>query len=941
MTPTLFDPEDPKLTAYALGELRDPAERAEVEFLLQQSPEARQTMKEIKDITEGLTAEYDQERLAATAESADTKTANVIDLPDRPEARRVGYLRPLLAAAAVLLVAGWLAFAWRKGTLAREAPSRPQVAGRVDGAKPQGWGQAEGPSAAAPTASEGRKTLDQFENMDRQTKAKPTIRLDVADAKGAVNSATTAGTGTLTLAPEPLSGKNPNSEPSGTDRYLSGPTDAVSPLLPGQSTAAADPAKELRDVQLGLNNQVKAGNAAPAKALLKGAGDVAEGNAHNIAGFGSAQPAKGEYQRYTGHPATTSASPIFGASGQGSASGGGGPTSATVNRSDSPAYAFDRPGRQYDVNGGISGRMAASSETRTRTLETDKDVVVAQRAAAPTGSFNLPPGAAPQPAAAPASPPVAAKPAIPAGNRTGTFGAREERESAAIRDTDAAAFARPNVEPPNTAVYEHRADNPFLPVKANPLSTFSIDVDTASYANVRRFIDSGTLPPPDAVRLEELINYFPYNDAPPTAESGQPFAIHLEAAACPWAPEHRLVRIGLKGREISTEGRPASNLVFLLDVSGSMSPPEWLPLIREAMKLLTRQLNGNDHVAIVTYAGNSGLVLPSTPGDRQDAILGALDRLESGGSTNGASGIALAYQVARKHLIKGGTNRVILATDGDFNVGITNQNDLVRLIQDEAKTGVFLSVLGVGTDNYKDATMQKLADKGNGNYHYLDRLDEARKVLVEQMSGTLLTIAKDVKIQVEFNPAAVGSYRLLGYEKRMLRKEDFNDDRVDAGEIGAGHSVTALYEVVPAGQPLPGETPGVDALKYGPEGARPVKEERVAEGMPGGREMLTVKLRHKAPDADRSERTYEEPLIDQGKAGDYAQASPDFKFAAAVAAFGLALRESPYREGATFGAAVELAQEGKGADLQGYRAGFIELARRAQTLRDARQDGRR
>ena len=338
----------------------------------------------------------------------------------------------------------------------------------------------------------------------------------------------------------------------------------------------------------------------------------------------------------------------------------------------------------------------------------------------------------------------------------------------------------------NTATYDHLVENPFLGAKENPLSTFSIDVDTASYANVRRFLDAGSLPPPDAVRLEELINYFPYDDAPPAPESDKPFAIHLEAAACPWAPEHRLVRIGIKGKEIAVDKRPASNLVFLLDVSGSMMPPERLPLIKRAMSMLVEHLTENDHVAVVVYAGNSGLVLPSTSGDHKDTILNALDRLEAGGSTNGASGIKLAYQAAKKGFIKGGTNRVILATDGDFNVGVTSQGDLIRMIQEEAKSGVFLSCLGVGTDNFKDSTMQKLADKGNGNYNYLDRLEEARKVLVEQMSGTLLTIAKDVKIQVEFNPVEVASYRLIGYEKRMLRKEDFNNDKIDAGEIGAG-----------------------------------------------------------------------------------------------------------------------------------------------------------
>ena len=342
----------------------------------------------------------------------------------------------------------------------------------------------------------------------------------------------------------------------------------------------------------------------------------------------------------------------------------------------------------------------------------------------------------------------------------------------------------------NTARYGKIEENPFLAAASNPLSTFSIDVDTASYSNIRRFIEGGSLPPKDAVRIEEMINYFAYDY--PQPNDGTPFSVNLDAASCPWQPAHRLVRIGLKGREVPNEKRPSSNLVFLLDVSGSMEPANRLPLVKQAMRLLVEKLGENDRVAIVVYSGASGLALPSTTGDHKEQILAALENLQAGGSTNGAQGIELAYQTAAEHFIKGGVNRVILATDGDFNIGTTSEGDLVRLIQEKAKGGVFLSVLGVGDDNLNDSMMQKLADKGNGNYAYLDSLDEARKVLVQQINGTLVTIAKDVKIQVEFNPARVASYRLIGYEKRMLRKEDFNNDKIDAGEIGAGHTVTAL-----------------------------------------------------------------------------------------------------------------------------------------------------
>jgi len=473
----------------------------------------------------------------------------------------------------------------------------------------------------------------------------------------------------------------------------------------------------------------------------------------------------------------------------------------------------------------------------------------------------------------------------------------------------------------NTAVYDHIVENPFLDAKTNPLSTFSIDVDTASYSNVRRFINQDSLPPKDAVRIEEMINYFTYDYPQPT--DGKPFAVHFDLGSCPWEPSHRLVRIGLKGREVATDKRGPSNLVFLLDVSGSMEPAERLPLVKQAMRLLVEKLTESDRIAIVVYAGASGVALPPMNGANKEQIFQALENLQAGGSTNGAEGIQLAYKIAADNFIKGGVNRVILATDGDFNVGVTNQGDLIRLIEEKAKSGVFLSVLGVGTDNLKDSTMQKLADKGNGNYAYLDSLDEARKVLVQQINGTLMTIAKDVKIQVEFNPARVASYRLIGYEKRMLRKEDFNNDKVDAGEIGAGHTVTALYEVVPVGATAnpAASAPPVDLLKYS-------ANSETSTSSSG--EMLTVKLRYKQPDGDKSE-LIERAVTDSNAA--FERASPDFKFAAAVAEFGMILRDSEHKGNGTLGAVLEWAQAGKGTDANGYRAGFIELVRKAQVLK--------
>ena len=471
----------------------------------------------------------------------------------------------------------------------------------------------------------------------------------------------------------------------------------------------------------------------------------------------------------------------------------------------------------------------------------------------------------------------------------------------------------------STESYRPIEENGFLAVHENPLSTFSIDVDTASYSNVRRFINQEKLPPSDAVRIEELLNYFSYDDPPPSDDA--PFSARIEIADCPWQGDHRLARIGLKGRTVSRGEFAGSNLVFLIDVSGSMGQSNKLPLLKSALSLLVDQLDGQDQVAIVVYAGASGLALPSTPGSARGEIKSALSQLASGGSTNGGAGLALAYKTARENFIEGGINRVILATDGDFNVGTTSQTELLQLIEQDAKNGIFLTALGFGMGNYKDDTLEHLANRGNGNFAYIDDLKEARKVLVEQIGGTLITIAKDVKIQVEFNPAQVGAYRLIGYENRMLRKEEFNDDKKDAGEIGAGHSVTALYELVPPGavETLP---PAVDALKYQTPTA-PTREAATSD------ELLTLKLRYKAPDGDTS-RLLSFAVVDEGQS--LAAASADFKFAAAVAGFGMLLRDSEHRGTMSFDEVQALAQQGLGVDQGGYRAEFLSLAARAQAL---------
>ncbi len=470
--------------------------------------------------------------------------------------------------------------------------------------------------------------------------------------------------------------------------------------------------------------------------------------------------------------------------------------------------------------------------------------------------------------------------------------------------------------------YDEIADNPFLRVLEEPLSTFSIDVDTASYSKVRQYlVDYNKLPRPDAVRIEELLNYFPYQYESPSADQPEPFATHVAVSQCPWNLEHRLVRVALKGREMQRDARPDSNLVLLIDSSGSMKRPNKLPLLKRGMRLLLNELGERDRIAIVAYAGAAGMVLDSTRATEGDTIMRALDSLEAGGSTNGGEGLQLAYQIACDHLIEGGTNRVLLCTDGDFNVGVTGTDQMVRLVEEQSKAGIDLTVLGFGMGNLNDAMLEQISGRGNGNYAFIDTYNEAKKVLVEQLSGTLVTIAKDVKIQVEFNPASVAAYRLIGYENRVLQSEDFNDDKKDAGEIGAGHSVTALYEIVPVGVSTAEILPKVDALKY----QEPPKESLAAESG----ELLTLKLRYKMPGQSESQ-LLEHVVYDSGATFD--QADQEFKFAAAVAGFGMLLRDSEHRGDWTFDSVMQVAQSSLGSDTHGFRGEFIELVSIAQSL---------
>lgn len=495
---------------------------------------------------------------------------------------------------------------------------------------------------------------------------------------------------------------------------------------------------------------------------------------------------------------------------------------------------------------------------------------------------------------------------------------------------------------PNTAKYPGYEDNPWKRVAEDPVSTFSADVDTASYANIRRFLQRGELPPQDAVRAEELINYFDYDYAPPKSGSGDAFSVHTHIAAAPWAPSHQLIRIAIKGKDVAKENLPPANLVFLVDVSGSMSPPDRLPLVKSALKLLSQQLRAQDKVSLVSYANGTRVVLTPTSGDNKVQINAAIDSLAAGGGTNGEAGIKLAYALAQEAKIESGINRVLLATDGDLNIGVYDPNELKALVERERKSGISLSTLGVGSNNYNDALMKKLADHGDGSYHYLDSLQEAHKVLVNEMTSTLAVIAQDLKLQVEFNPQQVQEYRLIGYELRKLKREDFNNDQVDAGDIGAGHSVTALYEIVPHGA-----KPNIDPLRYQDAASKKSTAHTKASAKEMNKEVAWLKLRYKKPGESKSNllevginSLAAHKPNDQGLQSDKVSNDTDFRFAAAVAAWAQWLRGSTSI--AHFGPQeiLALAKAGKGADPYGRRGEFIQLVELSKALHPATAAGK-
>jgi len=607
------------------------------------------------------------------------------------------------------------------------------------------------------------------------------------------------------------------------------------------------------------------------------------------------------------------------------------PASASPSAASATGTAAARSGGVSPAPGGTPAARAAQRATRS--------AILARPGGAPTavpvmlavggGAGDYSPGLLPA--------------------RYGNGGAAAELVSQypSLPGTGRAAQASPTETAPAEGASDERYrsiwDNPFLAAAEAPLSTFAIDVDTASFSNVRRFLGAGERPPLDAVRIEELVNYFPYDDPLPEP-GGEPLRVNLELTDAPWRPGHRLLRVNLTSRPIAFDGRPLSNLVFLVDVSGSMQDASKLPLVRQALRLLVEQLGENDRVAIVVYAGSSGLALASTSGLDKVAILEAIDRLEAGGSTHGSEGIVLAYETAVANLVPGGVNRVILATDGDFNVGVTDAGDLEALIADRARTGVFLTVLGFGMGNLKDETLERLADRGNGNYGYVDTIAEARKLFVEEIGGTLVTVAKDVKLQVEFNPERVAGYRLLGYENRLLSAADFNDDTKDAGDVGAGHRVTALYEIVLAGLPVPTALPSPTAPPTPIETATPtsipgadatasptpdIDPLRYAGDPAVAGELVTVKLRYKLPEATASTRTV---FTLTETFAPYGSASESMRFAAAVAAFGMLLRGSPHAGDAEYADVREWAAGALGSDPSGYRAGFLDLLDRAAAL---------
>ena len=769
-----------------------------------------------------------------------------------------------------------------------------------------------------------------------------------------IRTAVTAALATRGAKAPRTSGRVPTGAGTPAGRGLfsqlsSGPLSAVPMLIAAGTTAAAvlalivtlePPTRPMRDprpASAGATNEL-AQTARPTEEMLREAiplGDAPVAKAESLA----QADGLAETSADTSGTAVGPADSDFGLAAQDSdaaspaaipAPAGPAPGAVASKRMEESKQLQDAEGEQADPS-----LLAASSGSGARGISLGKNGQappggggrVLERGMMAPGSGMMPYRLADGEAGPPGQPPRAAgamglsPPPVAQGLHAEP---QEARDGKWFKDRDADRLSLYRAAP-GSERYGKFVENAFRNPKEQPLSTFSIDVDTASYALVRRFLHDRQLPPADAVRLEEMLNYFRYDDAPPVGDDL--FSVSLETAACPWRAGHRLVRVGLKGREIAAAARPGTSLVFLVDVSGSMNEPNKLPLVKQSLSMLVDQLTENDKVAIVTYAGDAGLKLAPTSGDQKARIRGAIEALAAGGSTNGSAGIELAYAQAAEAFVKGGSNRVVLATDGDLNVGVTSDAALVELIKQKASSGVFLTVLGYGQGNLQDEKMEKLADNGNGIYAYIDGAREARKVLVEQLTGSTVTIAKDVKIQVEFNPAQVAAYRLLGYENRIMAAKDFKDDTKDAGEIGAGHGVTALYEIVPTAAAE--NPPGAEPLKYQPNETVAAKPEAPAKAGPASSELLTVKLRFKEPTGDTS-TLREFPLEDTGTT--FENASTNLRFAAAVAEFGMLLRDSAHRGEATLAHVTATAAGALGTDPGGLRAEFLDLVREAGAL---------
>ena len=806
----IFDANDPRLTAYALGEI-DPAERSEIEQLLADCEEARNYVAEIRQTAQWLAAELQKEpATVSTLVMADHRLIDqalksaVPTVNSRPWWRR---RYRLISMAATLLMGGTVGLV--SLTLYRNSPR----------------GKVEFATVTAESRTEALGHTNIIVRSVRPADSDAGVQLPIGSFRSGI------GAGMMSESRDMTGGLAAGGQPQASAR---------------RAMAARKP-----DAQAYFRD----GSAERQNSLGKKA--VLDAKAQNQMAANTAQNT---------------------------------PAPAMITNSYAPVSG---PYAQQN-----SSNQMQRGDTRSAPNGNGQQFQVAKNTAAP----------------APA--------AIPALRQNVQSEPAQQAVPVPVADVEVHAFG-PEGLARNAEAFDRIQENPFVRAIEEPLSTFSIDVDTASYANVRRYLlQLNQLPPPDAVRIEELLNYFSYQDPPPAPSSRDPFAIHLEVARCPWNAEHRLARIGIAGKPIHQNERPPSNLVFLIDVSGSMADHNKLPLVKWALQRLVEQLDGKDHVAIVVYAGASGLYLQSTrcDGDHKAEIFSRIEQLHAEGSTNAGAGIQLSYEIAAKNFKTDGINRVILATDGDFNVGITQRDELTKLIEAKAKSKVFLTVLGFGMGNLKDDTLETLADKGNGNYAYLDSAEEAYRVLVRQMGSTLMTIAKDVKIQVDFNPAKVAAYRLIGYENRVIPNQNFANDAKDAGEIGAGHHVTALYELVPAGKEPP--IANVELSKF-------VQPARAKGDSP---DSFMVRLRYKQPEGDTS-TLIERGVVDQGL--DYSQASLDFKFASAVAGFGMLLRNSPSKGNLGYSAVVKLATPALTHDPHGYRKEFVELVHKAKQISGA------